>query len=280
MSRWCPVLASELLFLRRFGRRIDLKNPKTLNEKIMWLKLNTYRDSVLVEQCADKLRVRDYVRQAGCGDILNELYAVWESADQIPWDELPESFVLKCNHGCGYNLLVADKEKLDREAAEHQLNDWMRQDFWRQSAELQYRNIPRRILCERYLNTESALYDYKLYCFNGIAEYVLVCVGRESGRPAFYFFDRNWNFCPITRDGKKASADFTLPRPVGLEKMLECAERLSAPFPFVRVDLYDADGKVVFGELTFTPAAALDTGRLPETDVMFGEMLRLPEHTK
>ena len=103
-----------------------------------------------------------------------------------------------------------------------------------------------------------------------------MCIDREHGTPCFYFFDCEWNFCRITRDGKRAPEDFNVPKPDNLAEMLEYARLLSAPFPFVRVDLYDTDGKIIFGELTFTPSAAMDAGRLPETDVMFGEMLQLP----
>lgn len=277
LAPFCPTLCSRILYLRRMGRKLDLKNPQTLNEKIMWLKLNTYRDSALVTQCADKLRVRDYVQQAGCGKILNELYGYWSSPLQIPWNELPDSFVFKCNHGCGYNLFVPDKKAIDQESLKKQLSVWLRQDYWRLNAELQYRDIPKRIICEKYINTESALYDYKVYCFNGEPKYILVCIGREYGTPGFYFFDCDWNFCRITRDGKRAPEDFEVPKPDNLEEMLEYARLLSEPFPFVRVDLYDADGSIIFGELTFTPSAAMDTGRLPETDEMFGKILQLSE---
>ena len=269
-----PTMVSRILYRAAFHRRLDLKHPQTLNEKTMWLKLNRYADDPLVARCADKLRVRDYVKEKGCGDILNELIAVWDKPEQIDFDALPEAFALKCNFASGFNWICPDKSKLDREACLAQFKRWYRRDFWRFSAELQYRTIPKRIVCEHYLGGDE-LVDYKIYCFHGKARYILCCVGREAGHTKFYFFDKNWNFCPITHDGLEAPADFTLPRPRGLEKMLRCAETLSEPFPFVRADLYEVDGKVYFGELTFTPAAALDTHRLPETDRMFGELLEL-----
>ena len=274
LSPICPTLVSKILYRAAFHRRLDLKHPQTLNEKTMWLKLNTYRNDPLVAQCADKLRVRDYVRDKGCGEILNELIAVWERPEQIEWERLPEAFVLKCNFASGFNWICPDKKQLDRDACLAAFRRWYRRDFWRFSAEIQYRSIPKRILCERYLGGEE-LVDYKIYCFHGKAKYILCCLGRESGHTRFYFFDPAWNFCPITRDGKNAPPDFTLPRPKCLEQMLRYAEILSEPFPFVRTDLYEVGGKVYFGELTFTPAAAMDTGRLPETDRMFGELLEL-----
>lgn len=240
----------------------------------MWLKLKVYADDPLVARCADKLRVRDYVKEKGCGEILNELIAVWEKPEQIDFDALPEAFALKCNFASGFNWICPDKSRLDREACLAQFKRWYRRDFWRFSAELQYRTIPKRIVCEHYLGGDELL-DYKIYCFHGKAKYILCCVGREGGHTKFYFFDPDWNFCRLTHDGLEAPEGFTLPRPKCLEQMLRCAEILSEPFPFVRADLYEVDGRVYFGELTFTPAAALDTHRLPETDRMFGELLKL-----
>ena len=118
--------------------------------------------------------------------------------------------------------------------------------------------------------------DYKVYCFNGRPLYILICDGRENRRPKFYFFDAEWKFCPITLDGLGVPEDFSIEKPVSLDKMLICSAELAAPFPFVRADFYEVDGKLVFGELTFTPAGALDTRRLTGTDIMFGELLKLP----
>lgn len=276
LSGVSPKLASHLWYFYCFRKPLNLRSPKTLNEKLMWLKLNTYRNDPLVTQCADKYRVREYIEQVGCPELLNTLYGAWDSAEQIDWDSLPDAFVLKCNHGCGYNILCAEKSKLDIPGTRQLLDQWMHTDFWRVLAEVQYQNIPKKIICEAFLGDGNPLLDYKIYCFHGKAEYILVCTEREFGTPKFYFFNRAWELCPITRDGKKAGGDFTVERPSRLEEMLEYAERLSAPFPFVRVDFYYVEGRIVFGELTFIPSGALDATRLPETDVMFGEMLELP----
>lgn len=277
MSPLSPTLTSRILYWRKFKRALNLYEPKTLNEKIMWLKLNVYNHNPLVTQCADKWRVREYVKAAGWGSLLNELYGVWDSAGCIPWEKLPQAFVLKCNHGCGYNLICPDKETLDIDDSVRRIENWMRTDFWRCYAEVQYRGIPKRILCEKYLGDGERLpRDYKVYCFHGRPLYILVCDGRENKQPRFYFFDEGWRFCPITLDGLKAPENFFIERPVNLEQMLACSADLSAPFPFVRADFYEVDGKLIFGELTFTPAGALDTGRLPETDIMFGDLLKLP----
>ena len=270
-----PVWCSKYLYQKAFGRPLDLDNPVTLNEKLMWLKLNVYGDDDLVTRCADKYAVREYVEAAGCGEILNDLYGVWETPEQIDWEQLPEKFILKCNHGCGYNSICTDKAKMDTADCKKKLKKWLSRDFWRFASELQYRKIPKRIICEKLLCEGSAPVDYKFYCFHGEPVCVLACCEREKGWPKFYFFDCDWNFMPITKDGKKEAEDFTLPKPTQFSRMVEYARKLSRPFPFVRVDLYEAEEEVVFGELTFTPGACLDSARLPETDLMFGKMLRI-----
>lgn len=277
LSTVSPTLTTKILYYNAFKRRLDLKNPKTLNEKLQYLKLHDYYENPLVTQCADKYLVRDYVTDSGCSEILNEFYNVWESADDIIWDELPEKFVLKCNHGCGYNIICDDKSKFNDSKVKEQLHKWMKEDFWKFSAETNYRDIPKRIVCEKYLQPSVGKLpeDYKVYCFNGKAEYVMVCVGREFGRPKFYYFDRYWNLQRLTKDVIEAPVDFALEKPDGIDKVFYYAEELSKPFPFVRADFYLFDGLVYFGELTFTPGACLDNKRLPETDLHLGNLLYL-----
>ena len=272
-----PTLASHYWYWGLFKRPLRLRHPVTLNEKLQWLKLHTYHNNPLITQGADKYRVREYLKQAGCGEILNTLYGVWDTVEEIDWDALPESFVLKCNHGCAYNILCPDKSKLDIPKAKALLNRWMKEDFWKKLAEVQYRQIPKKIICEAYLGKDTPPVDYKIYCFHGRASYVLTCCEREGGAPKFYFFDREWKLCPINRDSRNAEPGFTLEQPHCFAQMLSYAELLSKPFPFVRVDFYHVDDRIVFGELTFIPSGGLDTNRLPETDLLFGSLLRLPQ---
>ncbi len=270
-----PGLNTRLLFLRKFGRLPDLKAPRTLNEKLLWLKLRRYGTDELVRQCADKYRVRDFVRSRGCGDTLNELIAVYDDADDIDWDALPQSFAMKWNFGCGYNIVCPDKALLDKKSALQKMRRWGREPFWAYYSELQYRNVPKKIIVEKYLGSPDGRLpeDYKFYCFHGRAYCVMLCQGREAGWPRFYFFDRDFRLLRINRDSKNAPEGFSLPKPQGLDEAFRAADALSAGFPFVRVDMYIAKGRVFFGEMTFTPAAALDNNRLPETDLMFGNML-------
>ena len=275
LSYISPSLNTKILYLRKFGRLPDLKTPKTLNEKLLKAKLEAFGTDPLVRQCADKYRVREFVRSRGCSEILNGLIAVYDRVEDIQWDRLPKSFAMKWNFGCGYNIICPDKEALDIEAAKRQMSAWGREDFWAYYSELQYRNVPKKIIVEEYIAGKDGKLpeDYKFYCFHGRAYCVMLCSGREQGWPKFYFFDRDFKLLRINRDSQNAPENFSMEKPQGLDQAFKYADALSAGFPFVRADLSISDGRVYFGEMTFTPAAALDNNRLPETDLMFGSML-------
>ena len=151
-----PELNTRARYKAAFGRKLDLNNPKTLNEKILWLKLNMYMSDPLVIQCADKYKVREYVKSCGCEDILNELIGVWESVDEIPWDDLPNQFVLKWNFGAGMNIVCTDKQKMNKNEVLKQIEDWRKEKFWLPYAEMQYKYIEKKIICERLLNAMEA----------------------------------------------------------------------------------------------------------------------------
>lgn len=281
-----PRLNTEIVYFFKFKKRINLNEPRTLDEKIQWLKLNAYNKNPLVTQCADKYAVRDYVKSCGCSEILNDLYGVYDSVDEIKWDELPDKFVIKWNFGCGQNLICFDKSKLDIEKAKKQLRNWykLHDTFYLPYSEMQYKGIKPKLICERFIESDSGTLpvDYKLYCFNGVSDCVLVCAGRdtEGHHAKYYFFDRDWNLKRYNNAGKQASADFTLPQPENYKKLFEYADKLSKPFPFVRADFYMERGNVIFGELTFTPCGGFDVNRLPETQILFGDMVDLPKINK
>lgn len=276
------TISSELCvkywYFHFFKKPLNLKNPRTLDEKIQWMKLYYYKDNPLVYQCADKFRVRDYVKQCGLEHILNDLIAYYHSADEIDWDVLPERFVLKWNFGNGGNYICTDKSKLDRKKVSKELNDFKKIKAHLRCAEPQY-NVEKVLLCEKYIETEDgqAPVDYKFYCFNGVAKYVLCCYGRsETHKPEFYFFDREWTLQRFNKMGRNAPEDFTMPKPEGIDDLFKYAEVLSKPFPFVRADFYLEKGIAYFGELTFTPGGGFDTNRLPETQLLFGDLVKLP----
>jgi hypothetical protein len=269
-----PVINSKARYWQVFKKRLDLNNPKTLNEKLMWLKLNTYNKNPLVIQCADKYAVRKYVIDCGCGETLNELYGVFNDAGEIPWEELPSKFALKWNFGAGFNIICSDKSQLDITSVTRKLEKWGKTRIHLPYSEMQYKYAQKKIICEKYLDTEEGvpLYDYKLYCFNGVPKAILVCMDREDEMKAV-FMSPSWKFISeVSRYNKPG----TLPdRPVCLDKMLDVALRLSKPFPFVRIDFYQDRNKAVFGEMTFTPACCLFTSQTEINGISMGDILKI-----
>lgn len=250
-----PLFLIKLRYFMRFRRLLNLKNPKDLNEKILYLKL--YSDTREWTRLADKYRVREYIKECGLSDILIPLYGVWDKASDITLANLPKSFILKANNGDGKGsfLVVKDKEAVNLEEVKLQADKWLfERNIGALAAEPQYRNIPPRVLAEELLEPESgSLIDYKIWCFNGRAHSILTCSDRSNNSVALGAYDLNWN---RLEDALIPSRDYPagelLPRPENLSKMIDIAEKLSKPFPEVRVDLYDVNGQVYFGELTFT----------------------------
>lgn len=279
LTRISPKLNTKVVYFTKFKKRINLKFPQTLDEKIQYLKFHDYYKNPLVMQCADKYAVREYVRECGCEEILNELIAEYDKVDDVQWDKLPNQFVIKWNFGCGQNLICFDKSKLDIKDAIRKLKSWykIKDTFYLGYSEMQYKGIPPKLICEQLIETENGglPVDYKFYCFNGNADCVLVCTGRDdSGHGAqYYFFDRGWHLKRYNKAGKSAPKDFTLPKPKNIDKLFDYAEKLSKPFPFVRADFYLENGKITFGELTFTPCGGFDVNRLPETQLYFGNLV-------
>ena len=276
-------LFPERLYLKiryylEMGKPLHLDNPKTMNEKLQWLKL--YNRKPEYTQMVDKVLAKKYA--AG---LIGEKYivptlGVWNHFDEIDFNQLPNQFVLKTNHSGGSTgvVICKDKDSFDKTAARKKLEQSLKHDVSRTSVEWPYRNIERKILAETYLGDN--LVDYKFYCFNGDADVVMNCIERETGHPKFYFFDKNWNLRRLNKRGKEAPEDFTLPKPNGMDEMFEVASKLSEGRPYARVDLYNINGEIYFGEITFFPASGFDRNRLPEADLYFGEKIILPEVTR
>lgn len=281
LTRISPKLNTRVLYFAKFRRPIKLRNPRTLDEKIQWLKFNDYYKNELVRDCADKYRVRRYIESCGCPEILIKSYGFYDEVEDIPWEKLPNQFVIKWNFGCGQNLICFDKSMLDIEEAKRKLHEWekTKDTFYLPYSEMQYKGIKPKLVCEKLIETEDGglPVDYKFYCFSGHAAAVLVCYGRDSsGHGAkYYFFDREWNLLRYNKAGKDAPEGFTIPKPEGIDKLFDYAEMISKPFPFVRADFYLEKGKSIFGELTFTPCGGFDVNRLPETQILFGDMVKI-----
>lgn len=256
LSPISPKFVTRITYRFSFGKKLNLKCPHTINEKIQWLKLNTYMDNPLVTQCADKYRVREYLKAKGLEELLPELYGVFNSADEIEWNALPNSFVAKCNHGCGYNLLVADKSELDYAKAKETLDGWLKEDYWKFGAETVYKDIKKKIIVEEYLGDN--LSAYKFFCFNGQPKILyLTTFGRnEHGEDHcnYYidYYNMNLDHLSYTLKGHH-NIEGNIQKPISFPRMIEISQILSSDFPFVRVDLYDVNGKLYISELTFLP---------------------------
>ncbi len=255
LTRISPTLTSKLIYRISKGKPLNLKNPKDFDEKLMWLKLKKYYKNPLITECADKYRVREYVKRKGCEYCLNELLGVYDYPEEINWDELPNQFVIKCNHGCGYNIICDDKSKLNIEEAKGKLKRWLKEDFYLENAEVNYKYIKKKIICEKYLKTDDGFVpnDYKIYCFNGEPDVTLVCFDREEALQ-LVFMDKNWKSTKIGKDSYYSGKE--VKKPASYEEMMELSAILSKDFPFVRMDFYDYNGKAILGEMTFTPSGA------------------------
>lgn len=267
----------EYRFYLEMGKKLDLKNPKTMNEKLQWLKL--YNRKPEYTDMVDKIRVKDYVAKKIGDSVIIPTLAVWNNVGEINLDILPEKFVLKTNHGGG-NLGVVichDKSKFDLEQAKKKIDKNFNEDIYPLHKEYPYLGIRKKILAESLLETRdgSEIKDYKFYCFDGYVDSVMVCMDRQIGDAKFYFFDKDWNLKRYNKRGKEAPADFTLPKPENMDRMFEIASELSKGIPFLRVDLYNVDGKIYFGETTFFPASGFDPNYLEETDRYFGSKINL-----
>lgn len=271
------ALTIRVVYYMRMEKVLNLKGPKDLNEKIQWLKI-FYRNPLCI-QCADKYRVREYIGGNGLKYILNDLYKVYESADDIDLRELPKRFVMKTNHACKTQIICDDKNSLNEFKIKRQFKKWLKKRIGYSSGEYHYNYIKPVIIVERNLISENGILpnEYKIFCFNGRPSYIYICADRDikTHKIKRACFDFNWK--PMDFILPSDAADHNrFPRPKNLEQMYKVAYKLSTPFPFVRVDLYDINGRIIFGELTFTPTGgfikAHDQASLNE----LGDLLILP----
>ena len=261
---------------RSCGVIINLDKPRTIQDKINWLKL--FDSTPLKSRCADKILVHEYCKEKLGEDICIPIIKTYDKASDIKWDELPKQFVIKCNHGSGMNIIVKDKSKLDKAAARAKLDKWMKEDFsFRNGYEMHYHNIRHRILVEKYMNDGHCdLTDYKFFCFHGIPKMCLVVADRNDKSATHRnYYDMDFNYINLSKTKNKSNPKKLDKKPESFELMKEYAEKLSADFKFVRVDFYEIDGKVYLGELTFTPAAGIFNYTDKKMEVKIGEMLDL-----
>ena len=267
-----PALELKLMFRLKQGYSLNLKDPKTFNEKLQWIKL--YDKNDWMPKCCDKYAVREYIKKMGCQDLLNTLYWHGTNPDEIPYDTLPDKFVIKVTHGSTFNIIVTDKNKLDKEETKRKLKRWLKAKFIPCYGEWFYGKVPPQIIIEQYLEDGHGkdLYDYKVFCFNGRAKLVDVHCGR-FGTHKRNIYDLDWNLLKV----KFKYDNFEgIDKPVVLDELIRRAEILSSTFNHARVDFFVVNNQIYFGEITFTNGAGFDHITPRKYDLKIGSWLKLP----
>ena len=261
---------AKLLFFIMFGYHLEISTPKTMNEYICATKI---RDEKLdLWRYTDKYEVRQYVADTVGERYLNEVVGIYDSFEAIDFNTLPSAFAMKATHGSSYNVIVPDKSKLDIEATGKKFRKWLKENFYYKDREKNYKMIQPRIMCDAFLSPKDGqLEEYKLFCFQGKVGFIQHNKQIDGARYD-NIFDRNWTLLPVKYGYDGFSGDTM---PANAAELVEVAEKLAAPFPFVRVDLYNVDGRIVFSELTFHSGGGLIPFEPKEYDREFGKLLGL-----
>ncbi|MBR2244703.1 MAG: hypothetical protein IJ888_08280 [Prevotella sp.] len=281
--------AFDMKWNRFFREKFPWKNPRTSNEKLTWLAAMT--DTTKWTELSDKYEVRKFVESLGLKDILTECYGVWDRAEDIDFDSLPNKFVVKCTHDCGSTYIVPDKSKMDKQKVIDFLNGHLAERYGYESCEPYYIHIKPRVMAESLIEMGNGVefsskdtIDYKFRCIDGNAQYAIVCYGRSmesdganTHESVVDLYDiHTWK--PMRQYLEDVGAEYwDIPRPENLDRMIEIAERLSQGFPQVRVDLYNVKGKIYFGELTFFACSGMNHSFTDEFQHIVGDKIHLPK---
>lgn len=262
------------VFKAETGYELDLDHPRTYNEKLQWIKIYDRKPEYVIY--ADKFRVRKYITEKIGEEYLVPMLGMYKKAEEIPWKELPNRFVLKCNHASGTNIICKNKKDLDIKATEKKLNNWLKRNAFWGAREWCYKDIEPCIICEEFIETKDGNTpdDYKFMCFNGIPRLIQVHHDRYGDHTLDYYTPE-WNKADLQRiDASKSN--IVIERPEKLEEMLSIAERLSADMYYARIDLYYVNGRIYFGEITLYPTGGLSTFTRYEDDLLLGSYIKLP----
>ena len=265
------------LFRAKMGYPLDLKEPKTFNEKLQWLKL--YDRKPIYTVMVDKYEVKNYVAGIIGDKYIIPTLGVWNRFDEIDFTKLPDQFVLKCTHDSGGLVICRDKKKLDFAKAKKKITKSLKKNFYYVGREWPYKNVKPRIIAEEYMEDDVTheLRDYKFFTFNGVAKALFIATDRQTAGEdtKFDFFDMDFKHLPFTNG--HPNADVVPAKPETFAEMKELAEKLSKGIPHVRVDFYEVNGKAYFGELTFSHWSGFVPFEPPEWDKTFGDWIDLPE---
>jgi hypothetical protein len=277
-ARFYPFSLKLLYSIKwKFQKKLDLKNPKTFNEKIQWLKL--YDSTPIKSLLADKYNVREWIKEKIGNQYLVPLLGVWDRFDDINFNVLPNRFVLKATHGSAMNIIVKDKAHLNMAYVIKEIRQWQKTNiaFW--SLELCYKDIKPQIIAEEFLeNQDEELYDYKVWCFNGKPHYIAFMTERYN-KLKMAFYDLKWKRMPFVSGPLHYEQE--IPKPDNLDELLKIAGILCQDFSHVRVDFYRLnDGSLKFGEMTFYPSGGFCRWKPPEWDAKLGALIELPTNQK
>lgn len=265
----------QLYYFAYFKKFINFKNPRTYNEKLNWLKLNDRNPKYI--KLVDKYEVKKCVAEIIGNEYIIPTLGIWENFDEIDFDKLPNQFVLKCTHDSEGIVIVKDKSKLDAKEARQKIESALKCNFFYIGREWPYKNIKPRIIAEEYMedNTYKELKDYKFFCFNGIVKAMFIASDRGVDKTKFDYYDTEFNHLDLIQHYPNSKNK--IEKPINFEKMKELAQVLSKEFPHVRVDFYEVNGKVYFGELTFYHFSGFQPFKPSKWDEKFGEWLTLPK---
>lgn len=272
-----PKLWITVWYLKKFHRFLRWKNPKNLNEKIRWMQFNS--DTTIWSQLADKYRAREYVSNLGYSNILRDLYGVWKHVEDINFDVLPDKFIIRTNKACGDTILVNKLDNFEEENIRKQLRTSMMETYGIWSVEPHYSKIDPLIIAEQYLEpceNQESIIDYKFFCFKGIVHSLFTISNRNINGHTYdqNVYNLNWESMPQCLKPKFRNLK-EIEKPRGLDEMVRIASDLSRPFPFVRIDLYESNNKIYFGEFTFTPSAGMDNEFSQAYIDELGELIQL-----
>lgn len=273
------ILKSDVNYLKwrykfKLKKELSLENPKTFNEKIQWMKLYWKKESL--SKLVDKYEARSYVKEFFGDDLLNDVYDVFDDVSKIDLSKLPQSFVLKATHASGLNFICRNKDDICWSKELKRMKTWLKIDYYKNELEWVYKEIKPRIICEKYLCDSKGQppMDYKFFCFDGEPLFIQVDIDKY-GEPRRNIYNCNWQLQEFRI--RHRNTDEKLKKPIALEKMVEVARKLSEGFRFLRIDLYNLEGRIFFGEVTFFPAAGMLPFIPEEYDRIIGEYLILPE---
>lgn len=262
----------KIMYQIKYHKKLDLENPTTIDEKMHFMIVNEFGKKEA--QLTDKVQMRKYVAEKGLKDILIPQYGIYDDVKEIDYNELPDKFVLKPNNSSGKIIICLDKNKLNKKDTNKKMKKWLKDNWAIMHLEYQYKYIDPKIICEKYIGEADGTLpiDYKFLCFNGLPKCIMVCSEREK-KVKYDYYDLNWNYLDYSKEEYKSNKKYK--KPEKLNEMIEISKKLSEGIKMVRVDLYDINGKIYFGELTVSPVAGSFYFNTDKSKIELGKYLNI-----